>query len=445
MWALLKGGRVIDPARGIDEITDVLIEDGIIAAIGNQQSAISNQQFEVFDVSGKVVAPGLIDMHVHLREPGAEHKETIETGARAAAAGGFTTILAMPNTDPAPDNRAVVEFVLARGRETGINVLACGAMTKDMAGQEMAELGDMAEAGAVALSDDGHPIQNSLIMRRVMEYSGMLGLPVLTHCEDKALTADGVMNEGIVSTVLGLRGMPAAAEVSMVERNILLAELAGCHVHIQHVSCAGSVEAVRKAKARAPSTGSGWVTCETCPHYFTLTDEALSDYDTNAKVNPPLRTAADVEAIKAGLADGTIDVIATDHAPHSLEDKEVEMTVAAFGMVGLETALPLVITKLVDAGVLSLSQAIEKMTHAPARALGLDRGTLAPGSPADILILDPGGRGSVRAAEFNSLGRNTPFDGWKLNGAAVATIAGGRVVSGEVRAVSEKSEVLSGR
>jgi dihydroorotase len=445
MWALLKGGRVIDPARGIDEITDVLIEDGIIAAIGNQQSAISNQQFEVFDVSGKVVAPGLIDMHVHLREPGAEHKETIETGARAAAAGGFTTILAMPNTDPAPDNRAVVEFVLARGRETGINVLACGAMTKDMAGQEMAELGDMAEAGAVALSDDGHPIQNSLIMRRVMEYSGMLGLPVLTHCEDKALTADGVMNEGIVSTVLGLRGMPAAAEVSMVERNILLAELAGCHVHIQHVSCAGSVEAVRKAKARAPSTGSGWVTCETCPHYFTLTDEALSDYDTNAKVNPPLRTAADVEAIKAGLADGTIDVIATDHAPHSLEDKEVEMTVAAFGMVGLETALPLVITKLVDAGVLSLSQAIEKMTHAPARALGLDRGTLAPGAPADIVILDPGGRGSVRAADFNSMGRNTPFDGWKLRGAVLATIAGGRVVSGELEAVSEKSEVLSGR
>ena len=443
MWALLKGGRVIDPASGLDEITDVLIEDGIIAAIGNQQSAISNQQFEVFDVSGKVVAPGLIDMHVHLREPGAEHKETIETGARAAAAGGFTTILAMPNTDPAPDNRAVVEFVLARGRETGINVLACGAMTKDMAGQEMAELGDMAEAGAVALSDDGHPIQNSLIMRRVMEYSGMLGLPVLTHCEDKALTADAVMNEGIVSTVLGLRGMPAAAEVSMVERNILLAELAGCHVHIQHVSCAGSVEAVRKAKARAPSTGSGWVTCETCPHYFTLTDEALADYDTNAKVNPPLRTAADVEAIKAGLADGTIDVIATDHAPHSLEDKEVEMTVAAFGMVGLETALPLVITKLVDAGVLSLSQAIEKMTHAPARALGLDRGTLAPGAPADIVILDPGGRGSVRAAEFNSMGRNTPFDGWKLRGAVLATIAGGRVVSGELRAASREQRVLS--
>ncbi|MBI2844047.1 MAG: dihydroorotase [Armatimonadetes bacterium] len=436
MWALLRGGRVIDPSQGIDEVADVLIRDG---AISHQLSAISREDVEVFDCSGLVVAPGFIDMHVHLREPGAEHKETIETGARAAAAGGFTTIVAMPNTDPAPDNRAVVEFILRRGRETGINVLACGAMTKDMAGQEMAQLGDMAEAGAVAVSDDGHPVQSSLIMRRVMEYAGMLGLPVLTHCEDKSLTSDAVMNEGIVSTVLGLRGMPAAAEVGMVVRNILLSELAGCHVHIQHVSCAGSVEAVRQAKSHGVR-----VTAETCPQYFTLTDEALGDYDTNAKCNPPLRTRADIEAVKAGLADGTIDIIATDHAPHSLEDKEVEMTVAAFGMVGLETALPLAITKLVDEGVLTLSQAIGKMTCAPARALGLDRGTLAEDAAADIVVFDPDAEVTVRASEFKSMGRNTPFDGWKLRGKVVATIAGGRVVSGELRAASRERVLSAG-
>jgi dihydroorotase len=264
-------------------------------------------------------------------------------------------------------------------------------------------------------------------MRRVMEYAGMLGLPVLTHCEDKSLTEGAVMNEGIVSTVVGLRGMPAAAEVSMVERNILLAELAGCHVHIQHVSCAGSVEAVRCAKSRGAK-----VTCETCPQYFSLTDEVLAEYDTNAKCNPPLRTKCDVESVKRGLADGTIDIIATDHAPHSAEDKEVEMTVAAFGMVGLETALPLAITNLVDEGVLTMPQLIEKMSSAPVKALGLDRGTLAEGAPADIVIFDPHAEVTVRSSEFKSMGRNTPFEGWKLRGKIVATIAGGRVVSGEL-------------
>lgn len=438
MSVLLKGGRVIDPSRGIDEIADLLIDGVQVSGIGRQGPGAGGRGPEVYDVTGMVVAPGLVDMHVHLREPGAEHKETIETGANAAAAGGFTTILAMPNTVPAPDNRSVVEYVLSRGQQTPINVLACGAMTKNMAGQEMAELGDMADAGAVAVSDDGYPIQNALIMRRVMEYSAMLNLPVLLHCEDKTLTTDAVMNEGITATVLGLRGMPAAAEMSMIERNILLAELAGCRVHIQHVSCAGSVEIIRRAKARGAK-----VTCETCPHYFTLTDEALNDYDTNTKVTPPLRTKSDVEAIKAGLADGTIDIIATDHAPHSLEDKEVEMTNASFGMVGLETALPLVITKLVDEGALTLPQAIEKLTIAPAKALGINRGTLAEGAPADIVVFDPNAEVTIRASEFKSMGRNTPFDGWKLNGAVVATIAGGKVVSGELRAVSTKSKEVT--
>lgn len=439
MWQLLKGGRVIDPSQGIDKVADVLIRDGVIEKIGDvDMSTLNGTPAETYDVSGKVVAPGLIDIHVHLREPGAEHKETIETGARAAAAGGFTTILAMPNTQPAPDNRAVIEFVIRRGQETGVNVLACGALTKGMNGQEMAEIGDIAEAGASAVSDDGFPIQNSLIMRRVMEYSGMLGLPVLTHCEDKTLAADGVMNEGIASTILGLRGIPAAAEVSHAHRNIQLAELTGCHVHIQHASCAGTVDAVRAAKARGAK-----VTCETCPQYFTLTDEALGDYNTNFKMNPPLRTTADIEAIKAGLANGTVDTIATDHAPHSLEDKEVEMTVASFGIVGLETALPLTITKLVEPGVLSLSQAIEKLTAAPAKALGLDRGTLKEGAPADIVIFNPDAEITVNSKEFKSMGRNTPFEGMKLKGKVVATIASGKTIYGELASNSEKCEILA--
>ncbi len=424
MWLLLKGGRVIDPANGIDEVRDIAIGDG---AISYQLSAVNLQDADVVDCSGLVVAPGLIDMHVHLREPGGEHKETIESGAAAAAAGGFTTIVAMPNTSPAPDNRAVVEFVLNRGRAAGINVLPCGAMTKGMGGTDMAELGDMADAGACAVSDDAHPIQNSLIMRRVMEYASMLGLPALVHCEDKTLVADGVMNEGICSTILGLRGMPGAAEVSMVERNILLGELAGCHVHIQHVSCAGSVEAVRKAKARGAK-----VTAETGPQYWSLTEESLSDYDTNFKMNPPLRTQADVEAVRAGLADGTIDVIATDHAPHSLEDKEVELPAAAFGIVGLETSLALGITKLVGEGVLTLPELVDKMAAAPAKALGLDRGTLTEGAVADLVIIDPEAEWTVCASEFKSKGRNTPFEGWKLGGKVVATIAGGRVAFGEL-------------
>jgi len=457
MWLLLKNGRVIDPSQGIDQIGDLLIVDGRIAGIGKsppphpslplrkegidkaptlgkvreEWSPLLNEGGKdgavTIDCTGCVVAPGLIDMHVHLREPGFEHKETIASGARAAAAGGFTTILAMPNTKPAVDNRAVVEYVLTKGRSADVNVLTAGAATKANDGTEMAEIGDMVEAGAVAVSDDAFPVQSADLMRRVMEYCRMFDVPVLTHCEDKTLTLDSVMNEGLNSTILGLRPWPRQAEEIMVLRNILLADLSGCRLHIQHVSTAGSVEAVRWAKAKGIA-----VTCETCPQYFALTDEALTNYDANAKVNPPLRTAADVEAIKAGLADGTIDAIATDHAPHSLEDKQVELAYAAFGMVGLETALGVVITNLVKPGVLSLADSIAKMTVAPARILSLSKdeaGTLAEGAVADVTVIDPEATWVVRASEFKSMSRNTPFEGFELTGKVVATVVAGKVVS----------------
>jgi len=452
MWVLLRGGRVLDPSQDLDVVADVLIEDGRISAIG---PGIGRRETDggpdkVYDVSGKVVVPGLIDMHVHLREPGFEHKETIETGSRAAAAGGFTAVVAMPNTQPPVDSRPVVEYVLNTARRVAaVNVYTAGAVTKgNSAGsvsggipspgrsssEEMAELADIVAAGAVALSDDAFPVQNADLMRRIMEYTRMLDVPVLTHCEDKTLSADGVMNEGIVSTMVGLRGIPAAAEVVHVWRNILLAELAKCRLHIQHVSTAGAVEAVRWAKHKGLP-----VTCETCPHYFSLTDEALCYYDTSAKTNPPLRTQKDVEAILEGLADGTIDVIATDHAPHAREDKEVDMTAAAFGMVGLETAVPLVLTKLVGAGVMSLSQAVQKMTVAPAKILGLPLGTLREGAPADLTVLDLDAPVTVRSAEFQSKGRNTPFEGWELKGNVAATIVGGRLVYGNLPAFRESA------
>lgn len=427
MWALLKGGRIIDPSRRLDTVGDVLIEDGRIRAVGATGTLDpDSSEGTVYDCAGMVVAPGLVDMHVHLREPGFEHKETIETGALAAAKGGFASILAMPNTRPAVDNRAVVEYVLNEGSKAAVNVLTAGAATKANEGTEMAEIGDMLEAGAAAISDDAFPIQSADLMRRVMEYCRMFDAPVLVHCEDRTMTADAVMNEGLTATTLGLRPWPRQAEEVMIWRNILLADLTRCRTHIQHVTTAGGVDAVRWAKSRGIS-----VTCETCPQYFSLTDQALSDYDTNAKCCPPLRTAADVEAIRQGLADGTIDVIATDHAPHAAEDKEVEMANAAFGMVGLETALPLVITNLVEPGVLSLEEAISKMTVAPARVLGIDAGTLEVGARADITLLDPDAEIVVRRDEFRSKGRNTPFEGFELRCRAVATMVGGEFVQGE--------------
>jgi dihydroorotase len=437
MWALLRNGRVIDPSRGFDEITDVLIEDGCISRVGHISSVqdIGRGQGDVYDCSGLVVVPGFVDMHVHLREPGYEQKETIMTGAQAAAAGGFTTIVAMPNTKPAVDNRAVVEYVLKRGASAAVHVLTAGAATKGNEGVEMAEIGDMVDAGVVAVSDDAFPLQNADLMRRVMEYAAMFNIPVLTHCEDKTMTADAVMNEGIVATMLGLRPWPRQAEEIMIWRNVLLAELTNCRLHIQHVTTAGAVEAIRWAKSRGIN-----LTCETCPHYFSLTDEALANYDTNAKCNPPLRTAADVEAIKQGLADGTIDVIATDHAPHAQEDKEVELQDAAFGMVGLETALSLVITNLVKPGVMDLPKAISKLTIEPARALGISAGTLTEGAPADITIIDPEFVNVVRSSEFRSMGRNTPFEGAKLFGKVVTTFVGGEIVHSVKSLKSEEAK-----
>jgi len=421
----------------LNEIADLLIDNGRIVSIGRTDTGgLDPDRGSVYDCTGLVIAPGFIDMHVHLREPGHEYKETIASGARAAAAGGFTTILAMPNTKPAIDNRAVVDFVLSQGRAACVNVLTSGAATKGNENTEMAEIGEMVDAGIVAVSDDAFPLQSADLMRRIMEYIRMFDIPILTHCEDKGMTEGAVMNEGINCTMLGLRPWPRQAEETMIWRNILLADLAKCRLHIQHVTTAGGVDAIRWAKSRGIK-----VTCETCPQYFSLTDQALNSYDTNAKCNPPLRTQADIEAIKQGLADDTIDAIATDHAPHALQDKEVELQDAAFGMIGLETALPLTLTNLVKTGVLTLDKAISKLTIEPARALGIKAGTLAEGTPADIIILDTEASVVVRRADFKSMSRNTPFEGFELTGKVAATIVGGEIVHGADSLVTDKTKV----
>ncbi len=417
---LLKGGRIVDPSQRLDKVADLLIDGGKIAQIGEIEIAE-----QVIDVSGKVVLPGLIDMHVHLREPGFEYKEDIESGSRAAAAGGFTAVACMPNTNPVTDNRSVIESILRRADEVGlVRVYPMGALTKGNKGEEMAEMGDMQEGGAVAFSDDAFPIQQSIIMRRVMDYCAMLDVPVVTHCEDTSLSAEGFMNEGLTSSILGLKGIPHEAEEIMVARNIMLARLTGCRLHIQHVSTKGSVELIREAKEAGVK-----VTCETCPQYFSLTEEAVIGYDTNTKINPPLRTADDVAAIKAGLADGTIDVIATDHAPHAIEEKETEYAIALNGMVGLETAVGLTITELVKAGTLTLAEAVEKMSSAPARVLGVEGGSLAVGAPADVTVLDLDAEWIVDPARFESRSKNTPLGGRKLIGLPVMTVVGGKIVS----------------
>ncbi len=420
MSIVIKGGRVIDPGRFVG-FADVLIDHGKIAAVGLNLSTPADGQ--TIQANGKVVLPGFVDLHVHFREPGFEYKETIQSGSAAAVAGGFTTVCCMPNTNPVNDNQAVTEFMLERARLAGLaNVLPVGAITKGSEGKELAEIGDLRRSGCVAISDDGRPVMNSLVMRRAMEYALAFDLTVVDHCEDLHLAEGGCMNEGLVSTELGLPGIPAAAEDVMVARNLSLSELTGARLHLAHISTVGSVRMVREAKARGLH-----VTAEACPHHFLLTEELVRGYNTHAKMNPPLRTWGDVLAIREGLRDGTIDVIATDHAPHATQEKQQDFTEAPFGIVGLETALPLTLG-LVDEGVLSLEQAVQKLTSAPAAVFGLKKGTLAVGADADVVIVDLQEPWEVDPSKFRSKSRNTPFAGWKVKGRVNTTIVGGRVV-----------------
>ncbi|MGH9329824.1 MAG: dihydroorotase [Vicinamibacterales bacterium] len=432
MKLLIKGGLVVDPASGVNGARDVLIEDGRIARVESSLPANGARVVEV--PRGWVVCPGLIDMHVHLREPGQEHKETVATGTAAAVAGGFTAVACMPNTDPINDQASVTELVLRRAAEAGLaRVYPIGAVSRGSRGEQMADIGELHAAGCVAISDDGRPVASALLMRRALEYAGMFGMPVIDHCEDQSLKGDGVAHEGHQASVLGLRGIPSAAEEIMVERDVTLAGLTGCAVHIAHMSVRGSLRAVREGKARGVP-----VTCEVAPHHFTLTDEALAGirgagapgppYDTNVKMNPPLREAADRDAMIQGLADGSIDTIATDHAPHHYDEKEVEFDKAPFGIVGLETAVALVLDRLVHAGHIGVSRMVELLSANPARILRVEGGALAPGARADVTLLAPDLPVIVSASRFRSKSKNTPFDGWTLRGGVGATIVGGRIV-----------------
>jgi dihydroorotase len=424
MKLLIKGGRVVDPASGRDSQGDLLVSGTTIEKIGKNLKAKADR---VIEAAGLVVAPGFIDMHVHLREPGYEEKETIRTGSMSGAKGGCTSLVPMANTNPPIDNAGMVDFVLTRAKETAVvKIFPVASVTKAMEGKGLTEAGELKEAGAVALSDDGCSIVDSELMRRALEYAGMFGLPIIVHAEDPELSENGSMNEGLNSTILGLRGIPKAAEEVVVARDLGIVELTEGRVHFAHVSTARSVELIREAKKRGLT-----VTAETAPHYFSLTDDAVKTYNTNAKMKPPLREAEDVAAIKAGLKDGTLDVIATDHAPHTVAEKEVEFDVAPFGIVGLETSLPLVLTELVEPDVLTLSEALAKLTVNPARILGLPLGELRAGCSADITIFDPDAEIVVDASKFASLGRNTPFDGFKLKGRVLYTVVDGKVVVDE--------------
>jgi dihydroorotase len=419
---LLRGGRVVDPSQDHDAVADLLIVDQAVAALGRDLGVPDGA--ETLDVSGKVVAPGLIDVHVHLREPGREDAETVASGARAAAAGGFTSVCAMPNTDPVTDNQAAVGFIVKQGTAAeAARVYPVGAITLGQKGEHLAEFGEMVHAGAVAVSDDGHPVVSSHIMRTALEYARTFNIPVADHCEDPALFAGGAMHEGAVSTRLGLKGIPSATEEIMVSRNVILAELTGGHVHLQHISSRGSVELIRRGKESGAR-----VSAEATPHHFTLTAAACEGFDTNAKMNPPLREQEDVDAVRAGLKDGTLDLIATDHAPHHYESKERDFDDAPFGVVGLETALGLGLTELVGRGVLTLSQLIDRMSTTPAKVYHLPGGTLAKGSSADVVVFDPDARWTVDPAEFRSKSHNTPFGGMELVGRVLRTIVGGKVV-----------------
>ena len=419
---LIRGGRVIDPSRNTDEVTELLLRDGKVEALGRDLGTPDGA--ELVDASGRVVAPGLIDLHVHLREPGQEDLETVASGAMAAAAGGFSAVCAMPNTDPVTDNQAAVGFIVSQAQRAGkARVYPIGAISLGQKGQQLAEFGELVGAGAVAVSDDGKPVVSSHLMRTALEYSRTFGIPVADHCEDPTLAAGGAMHEGLVSTRLGLKGVPAAAEEIMVARDILLAELTGGHVHLCHMSTRGSVELIRRAREKGLR-----VTSEACPHHFTLTHEACEGYDTNAKMNPPLREPEDRDAIRQALLDGTIDVICTDHAPHHYDAKEREFDDAPNGIIGLETALGLALTELVHGGLMDLPTLITRMSTMPARVFDLPGGTLAPGSPADVVVIDPAVRWTVDPGTFYSKSRNTPFGGRQLMGRADLTIVRGQVV-----------------
>ena len=422
---LIKNGRVVDPSGDIDDHLDILVDQGKIVKLrrGVDKKEKESEVVQIIDAQGKVVVPGLIDMHVHLREPGYEYKETIKTGCQAAASGGFTSIACMPNTSPINDNQSVTEYILDKAKREGcVNVFPVGAITKGLEGEFLAEMGELRNTGVVAVSDDGKSVINGELMRRGMEYARNFNLLVICHCENPDLVAGGVMNEGFTSTRLGLKGIPNAAEETIVARDIILAEMTGCRVHIAHVSTEGAVRIIREAKSRGVN-----VTAETAPHYFSLSEEALESFDTNFKVNPPLRSARDVEAVKEGLKDGTLDVIATDHAPHSSLEKDVEFDYASFGLIGLETALPLAL-QLVKEKVLSLSELIAKFTVNPAKILNISKGRLNPGNDADITIIDVSLKNRVDVNQFKSRSRNSPFHGWELEGGAVFTIVKGKVI-----------------
>ena len=417
---LIQGGHVVDPANQLDGEADVFIQDGRIAKVGKGLKVKADQ---TIDAKGKLVTPGLVDIHVHFREPGFEYKETIATGSHSAVAGGVTSVACMPNTNPPIDDQAIVHFIKSKAEKEGYcNVYPIGCISKRREGQEMAELGELKKAGAVALSDDGAPIMNAELMRRVMEYAKMLDLTVIDHCEDSHLSNEGVMHEGEVSTALGLRGIPAASETVMVGRNILLAEMTGAKFHAAHVSTAGSVELIRQAKKKGIN-----VTAETCPHYWTLSDKSIKNYNANFKMNPPLRSEEDVAAIRKGIKEGVIDCICTDHAPHASTEKQCEFDQAAFGIVGLETLFPLTYSHLVEPGVISLSRAVEMLTTSAAKIIGIPKGTLSEGAGADVAIFDIKTARKVDAKSFKSKGKNSPFNGWDLKGFAVTTIVNGEI------------------
>ncbi|NLD12433.1 MAG: dihydroorotase, partial [Firmicutes bacterium] len=429
MRLLVKGGRVIDPANNIDEIADVLVIDGKIAAIGKELSPDGNE--DIVDAEGKIVCPGFIDIHVHLRDPGYEYKEDIITGSKAAAAGGFTAVCSMPNTDPVVDEGIVAEYVLRKSKEVGlVNVLPVGSITKNLEGEGLSEMAELAQAGCVGFSDDGKPVVKSDVMRHAMDYARMLNLPILSHCEDLALSRNGLMHEGYYSTLYGLQGIPAAAEEIMVARDVRLAGITRARLHLCHVSTEGSLRIIEQAKAAGIS-----VTCEVTPHHLTLTDETVGDYDTDTKVNPPLRSERDVKALVDAVASGLVDCIATDHAPQNIESKDCEYANASFGISGLETAVAVIMDRLVHPGLLRITDMVRLFTVGPGRILGLDSGTLTPGSKADITIIDPDAKRRVDPSTFYSKGKNTPFKGMELCGWPWMTIREGRVIAREGRIV----------